>query len=350
MSKQFNCGRFMYNLALETKAMVYNTRGIILSDYELMKQITDLKKDAPWLKEVDLHSLRQDIIDLGNAYNKFFSGCGFPKFRKKTVKQSFKSPRLVKVDFKKSTITSGRHKDIVAVIKREFTGKIKCSVISKSPSGKYFASIVVENTEERTRPKQAYKAIGIDLGIKDFLITSEGIKVGNPRYLKASIERLKVLQRRVSKKQKDSANYFKANKKVAVLHERIANQRLDFLHKLSSKIVHDSQVDTICIENLAINQMVRNHKLSQAISDVAWGKFVDMLKYKSEWYGKNLIQINRYFPSSKTCSCCGFINRDLKLSDREWFCVCGAEHDRDLNAAINIRNSGLGKSVVPVKV
>lgn len=348
--KQFNGCRFVYNLALETKILVYKMRGINMSDYDLIKQITQLKKDAVWLKEIDIESLQQSVINMGFAYRHFFKGkSGFPRFKKKNQRQSFRILTLIKVNFEKSIITIGKHKNISVVLDRKFIGTIKSATVSKSISGKYFASILIETGIDKVEPKQVSRAIGIDLGLSSFMITSEGEKIDNPRYLRASIERLKVLQRRAAKKKRGSANRQKFNNKIAVLHERISNQRLDFLHKLSTKIVHDNQVDTICLEDLGVKNMIKNHSLAQAISDVSWGKFVEILKYKCDWYGKNLILVDRFYPSSKTCSCCGAINKDLKLSDREWFCVCGAEHDRDINAAINIKNSGLGKSGEPVE-
>jgi putative transposase len=300
---------------------------------------------------VDNKALQQSILNLDQSYKAFFKGNGFPKFKGKNHKQSFVAIQgRMSVDFKGSLISVPKIYNIPAIISREFIGEIRRITISKTPTGKYYASILVETINEKIEPKPVDKAIGIDLGLKEFMITSEGEKVANPRYLRSSIERLKVLQNRAAKKKKGSSNRRKANKRISALHERITNQRIDFLHKLTTNIVHDSQVDTICIENLAVKNMVKNHSLAQAISDVSWGKFNEMLKYKSDWYGKNLIVIDRFFPSSKTCSDCGIINENLKLSDREWICECGIQHDRDINAAINIRNSGLGKSVVPVEM
>jgi putative transposase len=351
IEKTFGCTRFIYNLALETKNYAYKHFGVNKSGYDLMKELTDLKKEFTWLREVDNKALQQSILNLDQSYKAFFKGNGFPKFKGKNHKQSFVAIQgRMSVDFKGSLISVPKIYNIPAIISREFIGEIRRITISKTPTGKYYASILVETINEKIEPKPVDKAIGIDLGLKEFMITSEGEKVANPRYLRSSIERLKVLQNRAAKKKKGSSNRRKANKRISALHERITNQRIDFLHKLTTNIVHDSQVDTICIENLAVKNMVKNHSLAQAISDVSWGKFNEMLKYKSDWYGKNLIVIDRFFPSSKTCSDCGIINENLKLSDREWICECGIQHDRDINAAINIRNSGLGKSVVPVEM
>lgn len=351
INKTFGCVRFIYNLALETKKHAYSQFGVNKTAYDLSGELTDLKKEFTWLNEVDRESLDEAIFNLNDAYKKFFKGAGYPKYKSKVGKQAFVcKSKWIKVDFKNGLLSIAKNKNIPIVVSREFVGQIRRTIVSRSMSGKYFASILVETGIEKAEPRPVNNGLGIDLGISSFVITSEGEKIANPRYLRASIERLKVLQRRASKKKKGSVNRRKANKRIAILSEHITNQRLDFLHKLSTRIVHDNQVDTICMENLAVKNMVKNHKLAQAISDVSWGKFVEILKYKCDWYGKNLILIDRFYPSSKTCSCCGVINKDLKLSDREWFCVCGAEHDRDINAAINIRNSGLGKSGVPVEM
>lgn len=350
IEKTFGCSRLIYNLALESKDYAYRHFGVNKSAYELQREITDLKKEFPWMTEVSSQALNETISQLEVAYKKFFTGAGFPRHKKKSGKQSYTSRGGVKkIDFAKGLLSIAKITNIPVVISREFEGEIRRVTISRNPSGKYFASVLVKSEANKVESKPISKAIGIDLGLSSFMITSEGEKIANPRYLRTSIERLKVLQRRASKKKKGSSNRRKANKKVAILHEYITNQRLDFLHKLSTKIVHDNQVDTICLENLAVKNMVKNHNLAQAISDVSWSKFVEIVKYKCDWYGKNLILIDRFFPSSKTCSCCGVINKNLKLSDREWFCVCGAEHDRDINAAVNIKYSGLGKSVASVE-
>lgn len=239
------------------------------------------------------------------------------------------------------------------VIDRPHNGNIRSTTISRTPTGKYYVSILCETEEPIPNKKIINHTVGIDLGITHFAITSKGDKISNPRYLKNSTERLRALQQRVSKKKKGSNNRKKSNLKVALLHEKITNQRKDFLQKLSTQLIKSH--DTLCIEDLNIKGMVKNHKLARSISDAGWGMFAEMLKYKSEWYGNNLLQIPRFEPSTKICSVCGTTKHDLTLKDREWECKCGAKHDRDINAAINIKNyclknSGEGISVAPVEL
>lgn len=344
IEQTFGCCRFVYNLALETKIEAYK-RGVKLSVFDIGYQLTELKKDLAWLKEVDSQSLYASIKRIDSAYKSFFRGGGFPKFKKKKSRQSFQCPNNTrKINFEKRLLTIPKIQDIPIAISHEFTGKIKTVTISKTPTGKYFAIVLVDNSIvfPEKQPIEPLKTIGIDLGLKDFLITDTGIKVANPKYLRQNIERLKVLQRRASKKKKGSVNQKKANLRVAIQHERITNKRNDFLQKLSTQLVCNSQATTFCVEGLAVKNLVKNHKLAQAISDVSWSKFVEMLKYKCEWNGKNLIQIGKFEPSSKTCSNCGELNNELTLSHREWKCAkCNVTHDRDINAAINIKFMGL---------
>jgi putative transposase len=335
---QINCNRFVYNLALETKIYTYEQFGKNLSSYDLQKQLTDLKQDLPWLQEVDSQSLQRSITNMCEAFARFYKGAGYPKFKSRASKQSFTCHNNIRrVDFNKNTITITKIKNIPAIISRAFEGEVREITISKTPTGKYFASVLVKTKEVIPVKAPVKNSIGIDLGLKDFIITSEGIKVDNPRHLREYIHRLKVLQKRASRKNKGSNNRKKANLKVALIYEKITNQRLDFIHKVTSKLVNDNQVDTFFI------------------SDVSWYKFREILSYKCEWKGKNLIFINRFAPSSKTCSECGYIKDQLLLSEREFNCnSCGNVIDRDINAAINIKNfglriSGAGCSVEPVE-
>ncbi len=350
--------RCIYNLALETKIYAYKHFGKNLSAYELMRQLTILKEDVFWLSEVDSQSLQASIKNMDKAFVNFFKGSGFPKFKSKYNTQSFQCPNNKReVNFEKGLLTIPKIKNIPIVIGRLFEGKIKNITISRTVTGKYFASILVDNSKELpVKPEiKADTTLGIDLGLSHLMITNKGEKIDNPRFLRNSLTRLKVLQRRASRKKKGSSNRKKANLKVAILHEKIANQRLDFLHKLSHRLTHDNQVDTICVETLNVKGMVRNHKLAQAISDVSWSEFTKQLKYKCDWYGKNLIEIGTFEPSTKTCSCCGNV-QDVLLSERIFNCKkCSVVIDRDVNAAINIKNFGLkqsgwGTSVEPVEL
>lgn len=359
INKHIGSARFVYNLALETKQTAYISAKKNLSCFDLINQIPELKKQCAWLKEVNSQSLQQSIVNMESAFKLFFKGITeFPKYKSKHGKQSFQVPQHLELDVKKQEIFLPKFKQpIKIVLHRNFKGDIKTSTISKTPTGKYFISILVDNNKElpKTKPIKEKTAIGIDLGIKSLIVTSDGLQVDNPKYLKQSLQRLKVLQKRASKKVKGSSNRKKQNRKVARIHEIVTNQRKDFLHKLSHKIISENQ--TICIEDLAVSNMVKNHKLAQSISDSGWVMFVNMLQYKSEWQGKNVVKIGRFEPSSKLCNVCGSINHDLTLSDREWLCACGINHDRDLNAAINIKKfalklkiSGTERTVEPVEL
>ena len=342
LSKHFGHCRFLWNLALETKTNAYLSAKVNYSRFDLQKQLVDLKKECEWLKEVNSQSLQSVLQNLDLAYKKFFKGAGFPKFKSKHSEQSFNIPQNVKVEGNKLVIPKFKKKGIKIKLHRPIQGTIKSATISRTPTGKYFVSILCDTGTE-CLPKQKITedtSIGVDLGIKDFAVTSEGEFVENPKFLRKNIERLKVLQRRVSKKQKGSNNRKKANNRVALLHEKIRNQRQDFLHKVSTKLIRESQ--TICLENLGVKNMMKNHCLAQAISDVSWSEFNRMIEYKSEWYGVNVLRIGRFSPSSKTCEC-GKINKALKLSDRVWECECGKVMERDLNAARNIKKFALYK-------
>lgn len=343
LSKHFGHCRLFWNLALETKTNAYLSAKVNYSRFDLQKQLVDLKKECEWLKEVNSQSLQSVLQNLDLAYKKFFKGAGFPKFKSKHNRQSFHVPQNVKVEDGGLMIPKFKKKGIKIKLHRPLEGTIKSATISRTPTGKYFVSILCDTGIECLSKSKITEdtSIGIDLGIKDFAVTSEGEVIDNPKFLRKNLERLKVLQRRASKKQKGSQNRKKANKRVALLHEKIKNQRQDFLHKSSSRLVSENQ--TICLENLGVSNMMKNHCLAQAISDVGWSMFTTMLEYKAEWYGVNVLRIGRFAPSSKTCKC-GVINKNLKLSDRVWKCKsCGRVNERDLLAARNIKKFALCK-------
>lgn len=343
IEQTFNACRLVYNLGLGIKIDAYKQHGIKLSSFNLCYQLVDLKNENNWLKEVDSQALQASVKKIDVAFKNFYNGNGYPKFKKKSNNQTFQCPHSPrKVDFDRGLLTIPKIKNIPIKITRKFTGKVKTVTISRTATNKYYASILVDNgcNYPDKQPIESDTAIGIDLGIKNFAIFSDGTICDNPKYLRNSQERLKILQRRVSKKIKGSANRKKAIKRVAILHEIITNQRNDFLHKFSDAIT--KQYDTICVEDLNIAGMVKNHKLAHAISDVSWSEFVRQLKYKAKWRGKNIIQIGRFEASTKTCSNCGVKNETLTLKDREWTCAfCLSIHDRDVNAAINIKQIGL---------
>jgi putative transposase len=343
LSRIFGQVRFVYNLGLETKISAYIGSKTNYTCIDLANQVKELKDtEASWLKESPSQALQMSLRNLDNAYTNFFRGGGFPKFKSKHRKQSFQLPQGVYLSENKKQIFIPKLKLVDIDLHREFKGEIKTVTVSRTITNKYYVSILVDNKKELPEKKsiKLETSVGVDLGIKDFAITSDGKKFENKDFFKSTMKTLKVEQRSLSRKQKGSNHYIKQKLKVALIHEHIRNQRQDYLHKISKYLVDN--YDTICIEDLGVSNMMKTHKLSRAISDMGWGEFRSMLEYKSEWYGKNISTINRFDPSSKTCSNCGKINKELTLKDRNWKCnSCGKQHDRDINAAINIKKMGL---------
>lgn len=336
--------RFVYNYSLEQKIRAYEQDGRKLSCYDLNNRLPAPKEEHPWLKEVNSQSLQSANKNLDNAFTRFFrEKKGFPKFKsKKNPVQSFQVPQHYRVDFERNRIKLPKLGEIKTVFHRTFAGKMKYATVSVTSTGKWFVSILVDDgkPEPEPAPFSLDTTLGIDVGLTDFATLSTGEKVENPQFLKKSLQRLKVLQRRVSRKKKGSKNQQKAIQRLARCHEKIANQRNDFLHKLSFRVVSENQA--IAVESLNVAGMQKNHCLAQAIGDVSWSTFFTILEYKCRRYGKTLLKIGRFDPSSKICHGCGYINQDLKLSDREWTCPdCGTHHDRDINAAINIKKFAL---------
>lgn len=337
LSKHIDSVRFIYNLALETKQIAYASKQVNLTRYDLQKQLTDLKKECEWLNEVNSQSLQVALMNLDAAYLRFFKGKNeFPKFKKKTARKSFNVPQNVLLMGSKLIIPKFKE-GIEIILHRPIKGTIRQATISRTPTGKYFVSILCE-TGEAIKPKAKIKestTVGIDLGIKTYLVSSDGKEFDNHKFLRKAQSRLKYVQRKYSKNKGKRTKH-----RLAILHEKVANQRKDFLHKTSTQLIRDNQ--SVAIEDLAVSNMVKNHKLAQSISDAGWSTFVTMLEYKAEWYGKNILKIGRFEPSSKLHANCGHINKDLTLSDREWICPkCGEVVSRDLNAAINIKSFAL---------
>lgn len=339
LNKHFGCIRFVYNYFLNERKSEYELNKNTLNYYDNAKSLTNLKKqeEYSWLKEVNSQALQASLKYLEGAYNNFFKfKKGYPRFKSKKHKNSFLIPQSVKVNGNYLHIP--KFKNGIKIIKhRPFNGTIRSCTLSKTTTNEYFVSILVETTH-KVLPKTG-KTIGVDLGLKDFLITSENKKYKNNRYTKKYARKLKVAQQHLSRKQKGSNRYNKQKLKVAKIHKKISNSRIDNLHKVSTDLIKN--YDNIILEDLNIKGMIKNRKLSKHIADASWGKFIEFLKYKAEWNDRNIVKIDRFFPSSKTCNKCGYINQDLDLSMREWTCnACHTHHDRDYNAAINILKEG----------
>lgn len=344
LSKHFGSVRFIYNTMLKFKQFYYDKLGINLSNGELSYALTQLKKheEYSWLNEVNSQTLQAVIKDLDKAFINFYKGrAGFPKFKsKKTYKFSFKVPQFVKLEDNRLFITKFKG-GIKVKQHREIIGTIKNATIKLNPSGKYYVSLLVEyDSQIPTKSKVEYNsAVGVDLGIKTYATLSNKLSYTYPMYLENNLVKLKELQAKFSKSKSKRVRL-----KIAKLYEKITNQRLDFIHKLTKELV--TKYDSIAIEDLDIKGMLEGHSdLARRISDCSWFTFRQLLTYKSELYGCNLIVIPRFYPSSKSCSNCSYINDNLKLTDREWLCPsCGLTLDRDYNASLNILNKGLGRA------
>ena len=336
--------RFLYNWSLEQKIKAYQSENKSLNMYDLNMMIPELKKQFEWMGDTNSQSLQAVNRNVETAFKNFFRRkADFPKFKsKKNPVQSFQVPQHYEVLQGDNKVKLPKIGIVKTILHRTFVGLLKTATVSATNTGKYYISVLVDDGLKKPEPApfNSKTTIGIDVGLTSFLVTSTGDKVDNPRYLKNSLARLKHLQQLVARKVKGSNNRKKAICKVAILHEQIANQRSDFLHQHSYKYVSENQA--IAVETLNITGMLKNHCLARSISDVGWSEFFSQLEYKCNNFGKTILKIGRFEPSSKMCSICGTINHDLVLKDRAWTCEsCSTTHDRDINAAINIKKMAL---------
>lgn len=341
----FGACRFVYNWALEQKIKTYQQSKKSISRFDLQRILVhEVKPANEWLKKTNSQALLASLVNVESAFTKFFrEKTGFPNFKsRKNPVQSFQLPQHYTIDFDTNIIKLPKIGEVKVVLHRKFEGEMKTATISRSNTGKYYISILVDN-EIELPTKQEFSdstTIGMDVGIKDFAVISNGEKVENPKHLKNSLKRMKCLQKRVSRKIKGSNNRNKARHHLSKIHETISNQRNNFQHQLSFRLISENQA--ISLETLNVKGMIKNHCLAQSISDAGWSSFVTKMEYKAEWFGKTILRIGRFEPSSKLCNVCGYHNSNLTLKDREWVCPdCKTKHDRDVNAAINIKKFSL---------
>lgn len=347
INKQLGCCRFVYNNCLAFRKDSYQNEHVSVSSSEAVKHITSLKKDNEWLKDVHSKVLQQSVRDMNQAYDNFFKRHkGFPKFKSKhDNRQSCRFPKDAFIGVR------GNRIDLIKVLKdihfkcsrnderylNRNQDKVKSITLSKEPNGKFYLSVLIDKPLRQV--PQSSSMVGLDLGIKDFAVTSDGQVIENFHFKKNEESRLKRLQRQISKKIVGSKNREKARLRFAKLNEKIRNRKLNFLHDVTNHLIDENQV--IVMEDLNVKGMVRNHKLAESISEVNWGEFRRMLTYKAAWHGRQLVFIDRFYPSSKRCNHCGYIYKELTLKDRQWVCPkCGSLIDRDYNAALNILEEG----------
>ena len=347
INKQLGCCRFVYNNCLAFRKDSYQNEHISVSSSEAVKHITSLKKDNEWLKDVHSKVLQQSVRDMNQAYDNFFKRHkGFPKFKSKhDNRQSCRFPKDAFIGVR------GNRIDLIKVLKdihfkcsrnderylNRNQDKVKSITLSKEPNGKFYLSVLIDKPLRQV--PQSSSMVGLDLGIKDFAVTSDGQVIENFHFKKNEESRLKRLQRQISKKVVGSKNREKARLRFAKLNEKIRNRKLNFLHDVTNHLIDENQV--IVMEDLNVKGMVRNHKLAESISEVNWGEFRRILTYKAAWHGRQLVFIDRFYPSSKRCNHCGYIYKELTLKDRQWVCPkCGSLIDRDYNAALNILEEG----------
>lgn len=341
LENHFAAYRFVYNLCLEYKDMLWRDHKKNVSGYDMTKEIFEIRKLTPWLLKCKAECLRESALELDKSYKLFFKGNGYPRFKSKKGEQSFHAYQAIsvkgdKLSFFKNKIKIKTSENYLHLLN---TNKIKKVTFKRDLCGDYWATCLIE-IPDVDKLLENEKVVGVDLGLKDLVITSDGIKYENKKYSKNSYYKLLRLQRKFSKTKKGGKNREKLRVKIARLHRKITRQREWYYHQITNDLIRDNQ--TIVIESLKIKNMVKNHNLARSINDASWGLLTSMLEYKSKWYGRNLIKLGAFYPSSKTCSGCGNIKNELLLSEREYICdCCGLIIDRDINAAINLRDTGI---------
>ena len=352
LEKCFGCVRYVYNWGIQTKRTSFESGSGNVSYNKMSGMLTDLKTQPgmEWLSDPIAQCLQTSLRNLDGAYAAYFQKRrDYPKFKKKWGTQTISISRNASVG--ESCINIPKVGSIKATISRPVNGEVRSMCISKTPTGKYFVSVLLRADGKGTTktPTTERGTIGIDLGLKSFATLSTGEKISNPQYLNRQASRLRRSQRKIARMRSGGSNRNKQRLRIAIIHERVANARKDFLHKLTTKLVRDNQTDTFAIEDLAVKRMLKNRHISNAISDTGWAEFRRMLQYKSDRAGKNVLAIGRFEPSSKACTC-GIINNRLRSTDRTWSCVCGLIHDRDFLASCNIKKfalDALNRSIPP---
>jgi len=345
LARTFGCARKVYNDGLAAKMRMYadHKENISYSQLAFLLTLSKAKEETTFLNEVSSVVLQSSLRNLDTAYQNFFQRkAGFPKFKSRHDKQSVRYPNTGFSYDGRFSIKLAKMKDPLRIrwsrtIPRAAAEKVSSVTVSKDKAGRYFVSMLCLDSVE---PKpHVQDRIGLDFGLHDFITTSNGEKIASPQFYRKAEQKLRTLQRNHSRKQKGSKNREKSRLKLAKAYAKVTNVRTDFLHKLSTKLINENQV--ICMESLSIRNMSRNHRLAKSIMESGWGEFSRQLEYKAKWYGRDFVKVDRFFPSSKTCSCCGTIKPHLDLSERFWTCAdCGSEHDRDVNAALNVLAEG----------
>jgi putative transposase len=345
IGRTFGCCRWVYNKCLEERRAAYESTGKSPTRFQQDRMLPSWKAENPWLMEADSHALQQAVADLDRAYQNFFRRCrqggrpGYPRFRsKRDARQSYRTSQGV-------SVPDARHVKlpklglVKARVSRGIEGRVLSATVKQVPSGRYFVCLCCTDCPEPEAAPGAIAVLGIDAGVHDLMVRSDGVKIASPRALARSERRLAREQRRLSRKRKGSASRRKQKRKVARIHERIADQRKDAIHKATTDAVRESQA--IAVEDLDVRGMERDRRLAKAVADASMSEMLRQLEYKCSWHGRRFVKVSRWYPSSKTCSCCGHVLEELPLSVRAWTCpACGARHDRDFNAALNIAREG----------